>query len=201
LIRAGRLPAVPVALVSIVGGVLLGVADLLLQKSLPYPWANLANSSAVWAVLAFALGYRVRGPWWRSSLAGVVLLVLAVPSYYLATTLIQDDDLANVWSATSLLWMSFGVVAGALFGAAGSWARASGWLRVVGIAMSGAVLFAEGILVFSGRRATAIIEFVLGVLVILVVARGVRQRLGALALAVPLGLVGFLAFMIGGFSR
>ena len=191
----------PVAVVSILAAVLLGVGDLLLQRSLPYPWANLANSSAVWAVLAFTIGYWVRTPWWRAAGAGVVLLVLAVPSYYVAATLIQDDDLSNVWSATSLLWMFFGLVAGALFGAAGSWARTSGWRRLVGIALPGAVLFAEAILLFSSRRATAVIELVLGVTVILVVGRGIRQRLGALALAVPLGLLGFAAFLVGGFSR
>jgi hypothetical protein len=190
-----------VAVVSILAAVLLGVVDLLLQKSLPYPWANLANSSAVWAVLAFTIGYWVRAPWWRAAGAGVVLLVLAVPSYYVAATLIQDDDLANVWSATSLLWMFFGLVAGALFGVAGSWARTSGWRQLVGIAMPGAVLFAEAILLFAGRRATAVIELVLGVAVILLVGRGIRQRLGALALAVPLGLLGFAAFLVGGFSR
>lgn len=189
------------ALVSILAGVLLGVVDLLMQKSLPYPWANLANSSAIWAVLAFALGYWVRAPWWRSAVAGVVLLVLAVPSYYVAAAVIEDDDLANVWSATSLLWMFFGLVAGALFGTAGAWARTSGWRQSVGIALPGAVLFAEAILLFPSRRATAVIEVVLGVVVILVVGRGIRQRLGGLALAVPLGVVGFVAFLIGGFSR
>lgn len=191
----------PVAVVSILAGVLLGVADLLIQKSLPYPWANLANSSAVWAVLAFALGYWVRGPWWRSALAGMVLLVLAVPSYYVSATLIQNDDLANAWSVTSLLWMFFGVVAGALFGAAGSWARAPGWRQLVGVALPGAVLFAEAMLLFADRRATAVIEIVLGVAVILAVGRGIRQRLLALALAVPLGVLGFGAFLVGGFGR
>ena len=44
------------AVVTVVAGVLLGAVDLLLQKSLPYPWANLANSSAVWAIGAFGLG-------------------------------------------------------------------------------------------------------------------------------------------------
>jgi hypothetical protein len=191
---------VPVALVSILAGVLLGVADLLLQKSLPYPWANLANSSAVWAVLAFALGHWVRAPWWRSAGAGVLLLVTAVPSYYVAAALIQNDDLANVWSASSLLWMCFGLGAGALFGAAGSWARTTGWRRMVGIALPGAVLFAEAMLLSSSRRATAVIELVLGVAVILVVGRGMRQRLIAVALAVPLGVLGFGAFLVGGFS-
>jgi hypothetical protein len=105
----GRLTAVPMdnrraALVTAAAAVLLGLADLLLQKTLPYPLANL-NSSAVWAVLAFLLGWWVRGPWWRSALAGSVLLVVAVPAYYVSAWVIQDDDLAiGSWSWRWAYW-------------------------------------------------------------------------------------------------
>jgi len=70
--------------VAFVAGVLLGVGDLLLQRNLPYPWANLANSSAVWAVAAFALGRWLRRDWRRSGVAGVTMLVVAVEAYYAA---------------------------------------------------------------------------------------------------------------------
>jgi cobalamin synthase len=52
-----------VAIVAIVGGLLLGLIDLLAQRTVPYPWANLANSSAVWAIGAFVSG--VRHGWLR----------------------------------------------------------------------------------------------------------------------------------------
>ena len=42
-------------------------------------------------------------------------------------------------------------------------------------------------------------ELLLGVLVILAVGRTARQRLLGLAAAVPLGLIGALAFLAGGF--
>lgn len=186
-------------IVALIGGVLLGLVDLVLQKTLPYPWANLANSSAVWAVLAFALGYWVRRPWWGSALAGAVLLVLAVPSYYVAATLIQGDDLGNVWAPTSLLWMAFGLVAGLLFGAAGHLARLAGRWRVAGIAMPGAVLFAEAAVGPIGSPATSVIQAVLGVLIIVLLGRGWRERLLALAVSVPLAAVGYVAFLVGGF--
>lgn len=187
------------ALVTVGGGLALGVVDLLLQKSLPYPWANLANSSAVWAVLAFVLGYWVRAPWWRSAVAGVVLLVSAVPSYYVAATLIQNDDIATLWAPVSVLWMSFGALAGAVFGTAGAWARSSGRRKPVGVALPGAVLFAEAALLVDDRRSTAVIELALGVLVILVVGRTARQRLTALAVALPFALIGYAGFRLGGF--
>jgi uncharacterized protein DUF6518 len=195
--------------VTIVAAFLLGAVDLLLQKSLPYPWANLANSSAVWALAAFGLGLWVRSPWWRAALAGVVLLVLAVPSYYMTATLVQNDAIANVWAPSSLLWMAFGALAGAVFGTAGAWARTAGWRPVVGIALPGAVLFAEA---FVGLRRdgsadyrrdnlwTALIDLALGVLVIMFAGRTARQRLTALAAAVPLALVGFAGFLVGGFG-
>lgn len=41
---------------AIVGGLLLGLIDLLAQRTVPYPWASLANSSAVWAIGAFGIG-------------------------------------------------------------------------------------------------------------------------------------------------
>jgi hypothetical protein len=197
-----------VAVVTALEGVLLGAADLLLQRSLRYPWANLANSSAVWAIGAFGLGFWVRGPRWRAALAGVVLLVLAVPSYYATAALVQNDRFANVWASSSLLWMLFGVLAGAVFGAGGSLAHDHGRWRIVGIALPGAVLFAEALVALrrEGDAAyrrdnmwTAAIELALGVLVILVVGRTTGQRLLGLAAAVPLALIGAAGFLVGGF--
>jgi len=57
--------------VTVVCGLLLGAGDFAGQKILPYPWADLANSSAVWAVAAFGIGLWVRSPWWRSAISAV----------------------------------------------------------------------------------------------------------------------------------
>jgi hypothetical protein len=48
-------------------------------------------------------------------------------------------------------------------------------------------------------RRTAIIELALGVLIILVVARTTRNRVTALIAALPLALIGFADFVVGGF--
>ncbi|BFU41767.1 hypothetical protein KRMM14A1004_00040 [Krasilnikovia sp. MM14-A1004] len=77
MIKVGSWAWLPVA---VGGGILLGTGDLLMQRHLPYPWANLANSSAVWAVAAFAVGRLLRTGPARAALAGAVLLVVAVPA-------------------------------------------------------------------------------------------------------------------------
>jgi hypothetical protein len=194
-----------VVLATIAGGLVLGPADLLLQKVLPYPWANLANSSAIWALAAYGLGLWVRTPWWRAAVAGAVLLTLAVPAYYLAAALFLHDEIAMLWQPAALVWMGFGVLAGLVFGFGASLAWSSGWHQLVGIGLPGAVLFAEALVVAlrggeaADRLATALIEVVLGVLVIVVVGRTARPRIGGLIASVPLALLGFVVFKLGGF--
>ncbi|PRY29027.1 hypothetical protein CLV70_107336 [Pseudosporangium ferrugineum] len=186
---------------AVLGGILLGAVDFALQKLLGYPWANLANSAAVWAVAAFALGYRVRGGVLRAAVAAIVLLVVAVPVYYVTATVWQDDNLANAWAPTALLWMFFGVLAGAVFGPAGVWARLAGWRGAVGLALPGAVLFTEAVrLARRGEAATAVLEAVLGIVVIAAAGRTWRKRAIGLAVAVPLALLGFVGYQVGGFA-
>ncbi|WP_246248316.1 DUF6518 family protein [Micromonospora maritima] len=188
-------------LVAPVAGVLLGVLDFVWIKWVPYPLAELGNSTAVWAVAAFALGWWVRSGAVRAAVAATGLLVVAVPSYYLAAALLQGDDLAVVVAPSSLLWMAFGVFAGVVFGVAGIWARADGWRRVVGVALPAAV-FVEEALRFA-RRARAgypggwwnvAVDLVLAALLVGCVARTARTRLRAAAVALPLAVLGAVVF-------
>jgi hypothetical protein len=209
-IRARR-PLV-IVVTAVVGGLLLGALDLLVQRTVPYPWANLANSSDVWAVGAFAIGAWVRtGRWWPA-LAGVLLLLVAVESYFLAAMLALHDAPQTLWAASTLLWLVFGVIAGVVFGGGGGWSRGPGrWRPAAGAALPGAVLLAEAALLI--RRAmqahgayraeslqTAAIEAALAVLVSLATGRTIRQRLARLALGVPLALAGFVTFTLTGFG-
>lgn len=198
--------------VALVAGCLLGSIDLLAQRTLPYPWANLANSSAVWAIGAFAMGRWIRVGWWQPAVGGVLLLLVAVESYYLTATLVQNDDLANLWVPSTLLWLLFAVIAGTVFGTAGAWSRGSKpWLRMVGLALPGAVLLAEAAVI--ARRGvngeaiyktlslqTAAIEVTLGILLVLLLGRGTRQRLQGLAASLPLAALGFGAFIAASFG-
>ncbi len=190
------------------------MVDLLLQRSLPYPWANLANSSAVWALGAFGIGWWLRVCWWRSALAGIVLLVIAVQVYYLTAVVVLNDDVQMLWSSTGIMWSFFGVLAGALFGAAGGLAHdRRPWLRAIAVAMPGAVLLAEAAMLVNrsdnpsggphyrtDSLQTAAIEATLGVVLILFIAQNHRVRLQALAAATVLAAVGFAGFTVAGFG-
>ncbi|WP_239168513.1 DUF6518 family protein [Paractinoplanes deccanensis] len=98
------------------------------SSTCPFLSAGWANSIAVWAVAAFLLAFLGRWTLPVGILGAIVCLVLAVPSYYLAATLIQDDALANMYDATAWIWMGSGVLAGTVFGAAGVLARTGGHL-------------------------------------------------------------------------
>lgn len=188
------------AAAALVGGLLLGVLDFVWIKYVPYPFGGLGNSLAVWAVAGFLFTYWGRWGWARGVAAAVVMLVVAVPSYYLAAALIQNDDFANVYDPVSLLWMGFAVIAGIVFGGAGIAARRPGRWRTAALAMPGAVLFAEAAVLARriGHESygieplwSALLNVGLGVLMTVAVADTWRRRLIALLVAVPLAVVGF----------
>ncbi len=194
-------------------GLVLGPLDLGLQHLLGYPWANLANSSAVWAIVAFALGYTVPGRRrWLPALAATVALVVAVESYYLAAVLTLGDDPSTMVDAAGLRWLIVAVGAGVIFGTAGAWARnRQGGAAALGTAFAPAVLFAEAVL--DGHRAlaadvvahddliqTAVILVALGLVAALLAGREPRQRLLGLGLSLPLTALGAAAFVVLGFG-
>ncbi|MFC0029347.1 DUF6518 family protein [Micromonospora chaiyaphumensis] len=186
------------ALTAVPGGLLLGFLDFVWIKWVPYPFAELGNSTATWAVAAFAFGWWLRSGPVRAALGAAVLLVVAVPSYYLTATLLQGDDLAVLWAPTSLLWMAFGVLAGIVFGTGGTWARLPGPRRIVGTALPAAVFFEEAAR-FASRPGAAwnvAIDVALGVLAVVLVGRSNRQRALALAVAVPVAAVIFVGFAL-----
>ncbi|MEW2542337.1 DUF6518 family protein [Micromonospora sp. WMMC264] len=189
-----------VALVVPVAGFLLGFLDFVWIKWVPFPFAELGNSTATWAVAAFALGCWIRSGAVRAAVAASVLLIVAVPSYYLAATLLQGDDLAVIWALTSFVWMAFGVVAGVVFGVAGIWARTDGWRRVVGTALPVAVFVEEALRFalksgsYPGAWWNVAIDLGLAVLLVVLIGRSARVRLLAAAVALPLAAVGALTF-------
>ncbi|NHO81082.1 DUF6518 family protein [Micromonospora sp. CMU55-4] len=189
-----------VALVVPVAGFLLGFLDFVWIKWVPFPFAELGNSTATWAVAAFALGCWIRSGAVRAAVAASVLLIVAVPSYYLAATLLQGDDLAVIWALTSFVWMAFGVVAGVVFGVAGIWARTDGWRRVVGTALPVAVFVEEALRFalksgsYPGAWWNVAIDLGLAVLLVVLIGRSAQVRLLAAAVALPLAAVGALTF-------
>ena len=197
------------AVVAPVGGVLLGVLDFLWIKYVPFPLGGLGNSPAIWAVAAFLLPFLMRATLPAGLASAVTLLVVAVPSYYVAATVVQQDALANTIASPSLLWMASGVVAGVVFGGAGVLARRPGRLAAVAAALPSAVLLAEAAL--QARRLgdpsyqdAETLQYggilaLLAVLVAVLVTRTWPGRVRTLALAAPLAAAGCGLMLAAGF--
>lgn len=195
-------------LMPVVVGLLLGPLDLLLQHVLPYPFANLANSPAVWALVAFGIGWsdRIRGRWWPAA-AGTLTLLLAVEGYYVTAVLAQGDDPSTLTSSAALVWLALAVGAGVVFGTAGSWARSDHrWRGPLGTALAISVLLTEAWLDLARMAGagndtayrhdlvqTALVLLVLAALTAVLGGRSARQRVAGSVLALPLALLGALA--------
>jgi hypothetical protein len=201
-------------LVPVVVGLALGPVDLLLQHVLPYPFADLANSPAMWALVAFAVGWsdRIRGRWWPAA-AGTLTLLLAVEGYYATAVLALGDSTSTLTNGAAVAWLGAAVVAGVAFGTAGSWARsAHPWRGPMGTAAAVGVLLAEAWLDLArlagaGNDAarsqdlvqTALVLLVLATVAAVLAGRSARQRVVGSVLALPLALLGALAFSTVGF--
>lgn len=195
-------------LVTLVSAVLVGAVDLLLQRYLPYPWANLANSPAVWAIAAFTLGRWLRTTPVRAALAGAVQLIVAVEVYYVTATLVLGNDLSNLWSPATLVWVVLGLFGGLLFGAAGNLSRdRPGWLPAIAAALPTSVLLAEAATLVSRpdqgdahyrtqNLQTAAIEAVLGLLLLWLLTRGATSFPRTVAAVIVLSAAGFGAFLV-----
>jgi Family of unknown function (DUF6518) len=129
--------------VAIVAGALFGPIVLAGQVHTPYPLANLFNSPAVWAAAAFGFGMWARSKI-RAVLGAIVMEVVAVMAYYLASVLVGSSGASIMVSATALAWCALGIGAGVIFGTAGAAVDdPSKMLRAVGTALLPAVFFAE----------------------------------------------------------
>lgn len=196
-----------VALAASVGGFLLGFLDFVWIKFMPFPLRGLGNSSAVWAVAAFLFAYLIRRGWLAGTLGSAVFLVLAVPSYYLAATLIQGDAPSALWD---LRWTAFGILAGVVFGAAGTAARRPDRWQIPALAAPAAVLIAEAALLAARlgdpsydtaeSLGQAVIEVGLGIVLVMLTRATWRRRVTALVIAAPFAALGFGAFQVAGFA-
>ncbi|MFG1605086.1 DUF6518 family protein [Actinoplanes sp. NPDC049265] len=187
-----------VAVFAPLAGLLLGFLDFVWIKFVPAPFGGLGNSIAVWAVAAFLLTYYRRWAMGPAIAGAVIMLVVAVPTYYVAATLIQNDDWSNIGAPSSVLWMGLGVVAGVVFGAGGVLARSPGRLRRPALGLPAAVLLAEIVLRPDGLAYTLVL-IGLAVLITVLAGRTGRDRILALAWSVPLGALGYLLMITTAF--
>jgi len=201
-VRVGhaRPAARPLLLVAAGAGVALGVGDLLLQLTLPYPWADLANSSAVWAVVALLLARFLGADEARSATAGVVALVVAVEAYYVAAIALDMAGVASLVAPTTIAWIVMGVIAGAGFGVAGAWTRrGDSWHAAAGYALGAAVLLAEAWQRF-GQGGTALLTAGLAAALLATVVRRPVLLRRTLPLVLALTPVCFVSFRLAGFG-
>ena len=189
-------------------GLLLGALDFIWIKYVPFPFGGLGNSIATWAVAAFLLTFWVHRPLVRASAGAVTMLVVAVPSYYVAAALIQHDNWSNAWNLTTRVWMVFAVVAGVVFGIGGVLARRPGRLRLPALGLPAADLLAEMLMDLTrigdpnyetaDTVEYAVVLAALAALITAAVARTGRDRALALACAAPLAGGGWVLMRAAG---
>jgi hypothetical protein len=191
-----------------IAGILLGSLDFLWIKYVPSPVSGLGNSIAIWAVAAFLLSFGFRWPAGRSIAGAVTMLAVAVPSYYVAAALIQDDEWSNAWGIVAWLWIGLAVVAGVVFGLGGALARQPGRVRMPALGLPAAALFAELLMMLTriGRPnyhtvnlvQYALVLAALAVAVTVAIGRTWRDRAAALVCAIPLAGIGHLLMKAAG---
>ena len=181
-------------------GVALGVGDLLLQLTLPYPWADLANSSGVWAVAALLLTRLLKTNAAFSAAAGGVALVIAVEAYYVAAIILDKAGTGSLLAPSTVAWIAMGAVAGAGFGVAGAWSRrGETWHAAAGTALGVSVLLAEA-WQRADQTGTALLTACLGVALLAALARRPVVIVRTLPLALVLTPVCFVLFRLAGFG-
>lgn len=126
---------------AVIVGVALGFAIQALQGSLGGSSAVLANSGAVWILVAFALGLAMPSPR-VAAVGGAMCLVAASISYYVAVD--WFEGIASGPRGT-VIWSIAGIVAGLAFGLAGFLARNNTRHRRSAWALLTGVLIGEGI--------------------------------------------------------
>jgi hypothetical protein len=132
---------VAAASVAVVAGILLGTADVAWSVRGGPLWTAIGNSCAGWATAAFVLGFLLRLDALRSALAGALMLIVAVETYYAAASWWLGSDRSVMTSAVAETWLVLAVLVGAPLGCAGGLAAGSRGrlLSALGYAVGAAV--------------------------------------------------------------
>jgi hypothetical protein len=142
-LRPSRSAPLVLLLGAAVGGVVCGVATSYLQGVLPGSWNALANSGAVWTVVAFALAALTVGTRWTAIGAGLLALLGEVAGYYALAS--PARGIATTLSER-VLWTMAALVIGPLAGAAAYyWRRGTATERTVSAIGLCGVVAGEGI--------------------------------------------------------
>ncbi|WP_432022084.1 DUF6518 family protein [Streptomyces parvus] len=135
------------ALLCLGAGLVGGILTNLSQGWLPGAWNNLANSGAVWTMLAFAAGSALanRTDGHRVPAAAGALAEIGLVVGYYGYAEFGRDGLGSL--TFPLLWLALACVAGPLFGIAGAWSRrgTQPWRRYVALGALGGLFGSEGL--------------------------------------------------------
>ncbi len=190
-------------------GLLLGFADFVWIKYIPFPFGGLGNSIAVWAAAAFLLTFFCQWDLQYGLFGAIMFLAVAVPSYYVAAAIIQNDSWSNVYSAVALEWVGMAVIAGTIFGAGAVMARAPSRWQPLALALPAAAFIAEiALQLIQLGQPNARIPQSVGYIIVLaalavgttmIIARTRQACAHAFAYALPLASFGSLALFTSGF--
>ncbi|GAA0983424.1 hypothetical protein GCM10009551_029980 [Nocardiopsis tropica] len=195
---ARPVPVWALLVLSLTGGLILGVATMSARLLLPGApgWiANPGTVCAVWAAAAFAVGAVGCGHrWWTCALAGGLTQAGAVVGCHVGAAILLCGG--QVLHAP-LVWGAVGLVHGPLLGVAGAWwCGSSGWWRAGAGALLGAAPGAAGAFELLHRAdlpsapGTVWAHVLLGLAAPLLLPGGRADRLRSLAVLaalVPLG--------------
>ena len=180
-------------------GLALGVLTNLAQGWLPGEWNQIANSGAVWSVVAFVAGAlpagRVSLP--AAAVAGLCAESGLVVGYY-GYAEFGRDGMGSLLAP--LVWLAMAVISGPIFGIAGAWWRngRTGMRRVLGLAAVAGLFGSEGLhyawtLHYGAQAWTCLAIF----LVVPLLARSHAERVLTLLAAISLSLIAYGAIYVG----
>lgn len=140
--EAGPARSAPVGFgIVAIAGLLLGVLTAYAQEWLPEDLGSLANSSGVWALVAFALALLATGAR-TAAIYGCIALLALLVGYVLGTSA------RGFASGTALVvfWGAAAIVVGPVLGLAAHWVKTkAGLAAAVGIGVMSGVLIGEGL--------------------------------------------------------
>jgi Family of unknown function (DUF6518) len=129
------------ALLAVGVGIAVGALTMVGQRFMPGQWNTLVNSGAIWLIPVFFVGWRMPSLLWAGA-AGAATLLASLAGYYVPPALTGTPH--SLYFVA--LWTGTAIVAGPLFGVAGyGWRGDRRALRIIGVALLGGVLVAEGL--------------------------------------------------------
>ena len=161
-------------------GLAIGALTALGQSILSGNLFQLTNSGAIWVIVAFVMG-RYAASRITAIVAGTLALFGELLGYY-ATVWLISPYVSPLWRI--LAWCAVGVIAGPLLAWGGYISsHMSGRVRLVGLAMLGAIFIGEGLYLIAWYTTPVIplLWFVIGVGATAILTRREMQRTRAWA--------------------